>query len=154
MLGKAFYIQWLPEYPSWVHLHQAFFSFLDPHTHLATMPSSFPQSHRVPKVTTSRNKKTSSRYCSCHGCCRTRGLRCAAPPVWRMWSIQPTSLWAGVRGWERLMMLAATAADLYLLAVTKVGVTHVVLGVLETLHHTHAHIFIHMHRRLSFKKSG
>lgn len=36
-------------------------------------------------------------------------------------------------------MLAATAADLYLLAEAEVGVTHVVLGVLETLHHTHAH---------------
>ena len=39
---------------------QAFFSFLAPHSHLATRPSSFPQSHAVPRVTTSRNKKTSS----------------------------------------------------------------------------------------------
>ncbi|KAB1280820.1 hypothetical protein Cadr_000004071 [Camelus dromedarius] len=92
--------------------HQAFFSFLDPHSHLATRPSSFPQSHAVPRVATSRNKRTSSRYCSYHGCWRAWGLR--------MWSIQPTSRWAGVRGWERLMMLAATTADLYLLAETQV----------------------------------
>ena len=28
-------------------------------------------------------------------------MRWAAPPVWRMWSIQPTSRWAGVRGCVR-----------------------------------------------------
>ena len=98
---------------------QAFFSFLAPHSHLATRPSSFPQSHAVPRVTTSRNKKTSSRYCSYHGCWKAWGLRWAAPPVWRMWSIQPTSRWAGVRGCERLMILAASVADLYLSAETE-----------------------------------
>lgn len=121
-LLEALQNQWvLRRHLSTLYLHQAFFSFLAPHSHLDTMPSSFQQSPRVPRVTTSRNKKTSSRYCSCHGCCRPWGLRWAAPPVWRMWSIQPTSLWAGVRGWERLMMLAATAAALYLLADTEEG---------------------------------
>ena len=113
--GKTSKSQWLPSTPSpRLHGPQAFFSFLAPHRHLATRPSSFPQSHAVPRVTTSRNKRTSSRYCSYHGCWKAWGLRWAAPPVWRMWSIQPTSRWAGVRGCERLMMLAASAADLYL----------------------------------------
>lgn len=79
---------------------QAFFSFLVPHSHPATRPSSCPQSHEVPRVTTSRNNKTSSRYCSQHGCWKVWGLRCAASPVWRM----VPRCWAGVRGWERLMM--------------------------------------------------
>lgn len=113
-------------------VHQDFFCFLAPHSHLATTPSSFPQSHREPRVTTSRNEKTSSRYCSYQGCWKAWGLRCAAPPVCRTWLIQPTSLWLGVRGWERMMVLAATAADLYLLAETEAGVAHAVSEVLET----------------------
>lgn len=96
--------------------HQAFFSFLPPHSLPATRPSSFPQSHAAPRVTTSRNEKTSSRYCSYQGCWKAWGLRCAAPRVCRMWLVQPTRRWAGLSGWERRMALAASTADLYLSA--------------------------------------
>lgn len=99
---------------------QAFFSFLAPHSHLATRPSSFPQSHTVPRVTISRNKRTSSRYCSYHGCWKAWGFLRWAAPLSGGDVVDPAHQPLGKIGAaQRLMMLAASAADLYLLTQTE-----------------------------------
>ena len=66
--GKAFKEPELPTSSPGKTEHYAFFSFLSTHRGLSNKPSTFFNSHKVARVSPSRNNRTSSRCCTCHGC--------------------------------------------------------------------------------------
>ena len=92
-----------------------------------------------------QEQKTSS-------CWKAWGLRCPTPLVWRMCSVQPTNHQVWVRGWDLLMMLAATAADLYLLAEADVGCNSCCFRSLRDLV-LHTGTFHHKHKGSFSRKS-